>query len=79
VDEGDTFLKDNDDLRGILNGGHDRMSAYVWRNVGDDHEPRRFKVWAPKAIAMIGQLPDTLEDRAIVGRSLPTKRVSVNE
>jgi hypothetical protein len=66
VDEGDTFLKDNDDLRGILNGGHDRMSAYVWRNVGDDHEPRRFKVWAPKAIAMIGQLPDTLEDRAIV-------------
>jgi putative DNA primase/helicase len=66
VDEGDTFLKDNDDLRGILNGGHDRLSAFVWRNVGDDHEPRRFKVWAPKAIAMIGRLHDTLEDRAIV-------------
>ncbi len=31
-----------------------------------DHEPRRFKVWAPKAIAMIGRLPDTLEDRSIV-------------
>jgi len=66
VDEGDTFLKDNDDLRGILNGGHDRMSAFVWRSVGDDHEPRRFKVWSPKAIAMIGRLPDTLEDRSIV-------------
>ena len=66
VDEGDTFLKDNDDLRGILNGGHDRMSAFVWRNVGDDHKPRQFRVWAPKAIAMIGRLPDTLEDRAIV-------------
>jgi putative DNA primase/helicase len=66
VDEGDTFLKDNDDLRGILNGGHDRMSAFVWRNVGDDHEPRQFRVWAPKAIAMIGRLPDTLEDRSIV-------------
>lgn len=66
VDEGDTFLKDNDDLRGILNGGHDRMSAFVWRSVGDDHEPRQFKVWAPKAIAMIGRLPDTLEDRSIV-------------
>ena len=66
VDEGDTFLKDNDDLRGILNGGHDRMSAFVWRSVGDDHEPRQFRVWAPKAIAMIGRLPDTLEDRAIV-------------
>ncbi len=66
VDEGDSFLKDNNDLRGILNGGHDRHSAYVWRCVGDDHEPRQFRVWAPKAIAMIGRPPDTLEDRAIV-------------
>ncbi len=66
VDEGDTFLRDNDDFRGILNGGHDQLSAYVWRNVGDDHEPRQFRVWAPKAIAMIGRIPDTLEDRSIV-------------
>jgi putative DNA primase/helicase len=66
VDEGDTFLTDNDALRGILNGGHDRMSAFVWRNVGDDHEPRQFRVWSPKAIALIGRLPDTLEDRSIV-------------
>ncbi|HUS54839.1 MAG TPA: Arm DNA-binding domain-containing protein [Thermohalobaculum sp.] len=66
VDEGDTFLKDNDDLRGILNGGHDRLSAFVWRSVGDDHEPRQFRVWAPKAIDMIGRLHDTFEDRAIV-------------
>ncbi len=66
VDEGDSFLKDNDDLRGIINAGHDRHSAFVWRCVGDDHEPCRFDVWAPKAIAMIGRLPDTLEDRAIV-------------
>lgn len=66
IDEADTYLKDNDELRGILNGGHNRMSAYVWRIVGDNHEPRQFKVWAPKSIAMIGKLPDTLEDRAIV-------------
>ncbi|MDO5706057.1 MAG: DUF3631 domain-containing protein [Paracoccus sp. (in: a-proteobacteria)] len=70
VDEADTFLDadKNGDLRGMLNGGHNRSSAYVWRSVGDDHEPRRFKVWAPKAVAMIGSLPDTLEDRALVVR-----------
>lgn len=66
IDEADTFLNDNDELRGVLNGGHNRFSAYVWRSVGDDFEPRRFRVWAPKCIAMIGKLPDTLEDRALV-------------
>lgn len=66
IDEADTFLAANDELRGVLNGGHNRLSAYVWRSVGDDHEPRQFKVWAPKCIAMIGKLPDTLEDRALV-------------
>lgn len=68
IDEADTFLEANDELRGVLNGGHNRLSAFVWRSVGDDHEPRRFKVWAPKCIAMIGKLPDTLEDRALVVR-----------
>lgn len=66
IDEGDTFLAENDELRGILNGGHNRLTAFVWRSVGDEHEPRRFKVWAPKCIAMIGHLPDTLEDRSLV-------------
>lgn len=68
IDEGDTYLAGNDELRGVLNGGHNRLSAFVWRNVGDDHEPRAFKVWSPKCIAMIGKLPDTLEDRALVVR-----------
>jgi putative DNA primase/helicase len=68
IDEADTFLEANDELRGVLNGGHNRLSAYVWRTVGDDHEPRRFNVWSPKCIAMIGKLPDTLEDRALVVR-----------
>jgi putative DNA primase/helicase len=55
IDEADTFLAANDELRGILNGGHDRLSAWVWRSTGDDHEPKAFNVWAPKAIAMIGR------------------------
>ena len=76
IDEGDTYLADNEELRGILNGGHNRLSAYVWRSVGDDHEPKRFKVWAPKCIAMIGKLPDTLEDRSLV---VPLRRKQAGE
>lgn len=68
IDEGDTFLKDNEDMRGLLNGGHDRRTAYVWRSVGDDHEPRQFKVWGPKVIAMIGRPSDTITDRSILVR-----------
>ena len=59
------FLKDNEELRGIINSGHTRELAYVIRNVGDDHEPRMFSTWCPKAIALIGKLPPTLHDRAI--------------
>jgi len=33
IDEADTILRDNDDLRGILNGGHNRLTAFVLRNV----------------------------------------------
>jgi putative DNA primase/helicase len=65
VDEADTFLRDSDELRGVLNSGHNRGAAYVIRTVGDDHEPRQFKTWAPKAIALIGKPPDTLSSRAI--------------
>lgn len=65
IDEADTFLKRGDELRGILNSGHRRSLAYVVRTVGDEHEPRQFRTWAPKAIALIGELPDTLQDRSI--------------
>lgn len=65
VDEADTFLRDREELRGILNSGHTRAGAQVIRTVGDDHETRTFTTWSPKAIALIGDLPDTLRDRAI--------------
>ena len=66
VDEADTFLRDRDDLRGVLNSGHLRASAVVVRTVGDEHEARLFSTWAPKAVALIGTLPDTLADRSII-------------
>ena len=65
IDEADTHLEKSDELRGILNSGHTKDMAFVLRTVGDDHEPRRFSTWAPKAIACIGKLADTLLDRAI--------------
>lgn len=66
IDEVDTFLEDNEELRGILNSGHRRSSAYVVRCVGEDLEARQFSTWAAKALAKIGTLPATIEDRAIV-------------
>ncbi len=65
IDEADTFIKDNDELRGVLNSGHTRTTAVCIRAVGDDHDPRAFSTWCPKAIALIGKLPGTLDDRAI--------------
>ena len=45
-----------------------RGSASTIRNVGEDHEPRRFSTWCPKAISGIGNLPDTVADRAVTVR-----------
>ncbi|MBK8318826.1 MAG: hypothetical protein IPL05_09715 [Betaproteobacteria bacterium] len=78
VDEADAFMKDNEELRGLLNCGHTRDSAYIIRVVGDDHTPKRFNVWGAKALAGIGHLADTIIDRSIVlelRRKLPHEEV----
>lgn len=74
VDEADSFLKENEALRGILNSGHTRSCAFVIRTVGDDHEPKQFKTWGPKVIALIGNLPATLTDRSIVIKMFRKRR-----
>jgi hypothetical protein len=66
ADEADTYLTDREELRGVLNSGHRRGSAQVIRTVGNNYEPRKFRTWAPKAIAKIGDLPETLADRSII-------------
>ena len=75
LDEADTFLKENEELRGVLNSGN-RLDGAVLRCVGDDHEPRRFSTWAPVAIAAIGRLPGTIEDRCI---TIPLQRRAADE
>ena len=70
LDEADQIFanKDITDLRAVINGSQRRTAAYVVRCVGDDHEPRAFGTWCPKALAGIGDLPDTVRDRALVIR-----------
>ena len=76
IDEMETFIDANEELRGILNSGHTKDAATILRNVGDQHEPRIFSTWAPMAFAHIGPIPDTLEQRSI---ALPMKRKKPGE
>jgi putative DNA primase/helicase len=66
IDEADTFLSDNEELRGILNSGFE-ASGQVIRvvEVKDEWQPIRFATFAPVALAGIGAMPGTLEDRAL--------------
>ena len=82
IDEADTWLQGNDELRGILNSGYTRKTAFVvrvaqWGRVGEPSgELRdggrmrlvRYSCWCPKVMAAIGRLPDTLADRCILIR-----------
>jgi hypothetical protein len=65
IDEVDTFLAGCDELRGLLNAGHTRDSAFVVRVEGEDHQPRKFSVFGAKLLLGIGGLAPTIEDRAI--------------
>jgi putative DNA primase/helicase len=65
IDEADTFLKQNDDMAGVINSGHTKTTAFVMRCDGDANEVKAFSTWCPKVIAGIGSQRDTLEDRSI--------------
>jgi putative DNA primase/helicase len=71
LDEADAWAKENEELRGLLNCGHTKETAHVVRVEGEALEPRVFNVFCPKALAGIGGLPDTIEDRSII---VPLKR-----
>lgn len=79
IDEMDTFIEANEELRGILNSGHTRNAAWIIRCEGETHEAKRFSTWGAYAFAHIGNIPDTLEDRSIrlpMRRKLPGEKVS---
>jgi hypothetical protein len=80
IDEADTFLGHNSVMRGVLNCGNTRRTAFVlriadnkgkWRGGAEQPPDEKSKVvryscWCPKVIAMIGNVPETLADRSIV-------------
>ncbi len=70
--------RDREDLRGLVNAGH-RRGASVRRVGGANRDKlEAFPVFCPKALAGIGQLPDTVADRAIpirLERRAPDERV----
>jgi putative DNA primase/helicase len=67
LDEADAYARNNEDLRAVLDAGH-RCDGAVIRTVGDNYEPRQFSAWAPVALAAIGHMPGTIEDRSIIVR-----------
>ena len=68
LDETDTFLRENEDLRGLINSGHTQNTAFVIRCTGDNHEPTQFNTFGAKLLAGIGNLPETIMDRAVILR-----------
>jgi putative DNA primase/helicase len=78
LDEVETYLRNNSELRGVLDSGFTRSSAYVIRTVGEQHGPKTFSTWCPKVAALIGELPPTIQDRSLVvklRRRLPKETI----
>jgi putative DNA primase/helicase len=68
LDEADTYLREDEILRGVINSGHKRKFAFVIRVVNDKGDTGQFTTWCPKAIAMIG-----LPKRTILSRSIHSR------
>ena len=72
IDEIDTVFNvrtanQHEGLRALLNAGH-RKGTTVPRCVGQKQELKDFPTFCPKALAGIGELPDTVRDRSIAIR-----------
>ena len=66
LDEADAFLGENEELRGVLNCGFQRGGQAIRvQDVGGELQPVAFNVFAPVALAGIGAMPGTLEDRSV--------------
>ena len=79
IDEADRFMRDNEEITGIVNSSHTRGDFAV-RMIGQgtDMKAVRFSTWCAMAIAGIGRQADTIEDRSItipMARKMPSERV----
>src|SRR5439155_10556911 len=70
LDEVDCIFKGDKEtaqaIRGILNAGahHRGVIARVVGN-GTDQKTKNFRVYCPKGLSGIGELPDTIQDRSL--------------
>jgi hypothetical protein len=65
LDEVDTFIADNEYLRGLINGGFERDGSIVISvPSGDGWEPKRFSIFTPMALSGLGKLDPTNADRS---------------
>jgi hypothetical protein len=79
IDEADTFLATKNELRGILNSGHQRMNSFVHRYDPDKKRIRSYPTFCACAISLIGALPRTLQERSIrirLRRRTPDEKIS---
>ena len=65
LDEADTYLGRNADIRGLINSGLYHESAFVMRAAEGRTGLAHYSTWAPKVICGIGRMAETLEDRSI--------------
>ena len=76
IDEADTFLPNKGAMVGILNSGYKRKTAFIVRGGKEGVEKK--STFCPKAIAMIGEMPETLKDRSLhirLERKSPEEKV----
>jgi hypothetical protein len=79
LDETDAWANGNENIRMVINSGHRRTGTVIinTKDAGDensDWEPTTFRTFAPIAIAGLGSLAATIEDRSI--KIVMVKRVS---
>ena len=66
IDETDSFLKKNEEMRGVINSGHTRTTGFVLRAGRKGDIPRKYSTFGAKVLSGIGKLPETIMDRAVI-------------
>jgi hypothetical protein len=67
MDEADSFAKDDEDIRNIVNGGYEKGRPAIRVNK-ETMEPEIFDTFGPKVLASISSLHATIEDRSLFVR-----------
>lgn len=66
IDETDSFMRRNEQIRGVINSGHTRTTAFVFRAGKKDGLPRKYSTFCAKVLCGIGKQAETITDRAVL-------------